>query len=98
MSVNIRPEDDLYIFVYDKDQIFLPPFSRIYGSDFRKLSQVSMGWEKGITILNNDNKSNRTLEPIKFKINLFLRYGRRSPSMATIFTMSFSGLTIWIMI
>ena len=40
MAINIRPEDDILIFVYDKDQIFIPPFSRIYGSDFRKLSQV----------------------------------------------------------
>ena len=40
VAFNIRPEDDLYVFIYDKDQIFLPPFSRIYGSDFRKLSQV----------------------------------------------------------
>ena len=63
MSVNIRPEDDLYIFVYDKDQIFLPPFSRIYGSDFRKLSQVSVG--KGQKILNIDNKSTQTYETIR---------------------------------
>ena len=59
---------------------------------------LRLAWEKGKTILNNDNKLNQTHETIKFKINLFLRYGRRSPSMATIFTMSFSGLTIWIMI
>ena len=41
MGLNIRPKDEVYIFVYDKDQIYIPSVSRIYGSDFRKLSDVS---------------------------------------------------------
>ena len=40
LAINIRPMDDIYIFVYDEDQIFVPSYSRIYGSDYRKLSQV----------------------------------------------------------
>ena len=36
----MRPKDELYIFVYDKDQIFIPSVSRVYGSDFRKISDV----------------------------------------------------------
>ena len=41
LGLNIRPKDEVYIFVYDKDQIYIPSVSRIYGSDFRKLSDVS---------------------------------------------------------
>ena len=37
----MRPKDELYIFVYDKDQIYIPSVSRVYGSDFRKISDVS---------------------------------------------------------
>ena len=36
----MKPKDELYIFVYDKDQIFVPSVSRVYGSDFRKISDV----------------------------------------------------------
>ena len=41
IGLNIRPNDEVYIFVYDKDYIYLPSVSRIYGSDFRKISNVS---------------------------------------------------------
>ena len=41
MSMKIRPKDEMYIFAYDKDQIYIPSLSRIYGSDFRKISDVS---------------------------------------------------------
>ena len=37
----MRPKDELYIFIYDKDQIYIPSVSRVYGSDFRKISDVS---------------------------------------------------------
>lgn len=39
--MKIRPKDEMYIFAYDKDQIYIPSLSRIYGSDFRKISDVS---------------------------------------------------------
>ena len=39
--MRIRPNDEMYIFAYDKDQIYIPSLSRIYGSDFRKISDVS---------------------------------------------------------
>lgn len=42
LAINVRPNDDMEIFVYDKDQIFMPSYSRIYGSDYRKLAQVNM--------------------------------------------------------
>ena len=42
IGLNIRPNDEVYIFVYDKDYIYLPSVSRIYGSDFRKISNVSI--------------------------------------------------------
>ena len=38
--MKIRPQDEVYIFAYDKDQVYLPSLSRIYGSDFRKISNV----------------------------------------------------------
>ena len=41
-ALNLKPKDELYIFVYDKDQIYIPSVSRIYGSDFRKISDVSI--------------------------------------------------------
>ena len=42
LVINVRPEDDMEIFVYDNDQFFMPSYSRIYGSDYRKLSQVNI--------------------------------------------------------
>ena len=39
--MKMRPKDELYIFIYDKDQIYIPSVSRVYGSDFRKISDVS---------------------------------------------------------
>ena len=44
MSMKIRPKDEMYIFIYDKDQIYIPSLSRIYGSDFRKISNVSINY------------------------------------------------------
>ena len=41
IGLQMRPKDELYIFVYDKDQIYIPSVSRVYGSDFRKISDVS---------------------------------------------------------
>ena len=38
----MRPKDELYIFVYEKNQIFIPSVSRVYGSDFRKISDVRL--------------------------------------------------------
>ena len=32
----------MYLFIYDNDQTYIPSVSRIYGSDFRKISDVSM--------------------------------------------------------
>ena len=37
----MRTKDELYIFIYDKDQTYIPSVSRVYGSDFRKISDVS---------------------------------------------------------
>ena len=41
IALNIEPKEEMYIFVYDKDQIYIPSVSRVYGSDFRKISDVS---------------------------------------------------------
>ena len=41
IGLKMRPKDELYIFLYDKDQIYIPSVSRVYGSDFRKISDVS---------------------------------------------------------
>ena len=43
IGLKMRPKDELYIFIYDKDQIYIPSVSRVYGSDFRKISDVSTG-------------------------------------------------------
>ena len=40
IGLQMRPKDELYIFVYDKNQIYIPSVSRVYGSDFRKISDV----------------------------------------------------------
>ena len=50
IGLNIRPEDELYIFVYDKDQVYIPSVSRIYGSDFRKISNASIPCQKLISL------------------------------------------------
>ena len=44
--MKIRPKDEMYLFAYDKDQIYIPSLSRIYGSDFRKISDVSSHCQK----------------------------------------------------
>ena len=41
IGLKIQPKDEMYLFIYDKDQIYIPSVSRIYGSDFRKISDVS---------------------------------------------------------
>ena len=48
--MKMRPKDELYIFIYDKDQIYIPSVSRVYGSDFRKISDVSRQWTKSNSI------------------------------------------------
>ena len=51
VGLTIRAKDEVYVFVYDKDQIYIPSVSRIYGSDFRKLSDVS---KQHITLLERE--------------------------------------------
>ena len=41
IGLKIKPKDEMYLFIYDKNQIYIPSVARIYGSDFRKISDVS---------------------------------------------------------
>ena len=53
----MRPKDELYIFVYDKDQIFVPSVSRVYGSDFRKISDVRFSKRRYMTKLTIERRT-----------------------------------------
>ena len=54
ISVRVQQNDTVYIFVYNKHQMYIPSLSKIYGSDFRKLIKVYM-YHVVISIASGEN-------------------------------------------
>ena len=91
IAINIRPKDDILMFLYDEDQVSYPPISRIYGSDKRKLSQVND--------MSKHQFIQKCTQPFQITESLlkFSRFERVTPSMDITCIMRFSELNIWIM-